>query len=351
MNVIVSNKQKSILDSANIDSIKDLNGLFEIDELINNCKGYFFSKIIIDATSIVDFAKENVLRKLASGIGAEKILLLLPEKPQPPQRFCDFLVSLGINNFSTNINDIINFLKNPDASNNLVNDVYDVNYSDNNSQNEDVNLNNQMNNINTNNTVMNNVGESVNDLNRDRKIVLGFKNVTLHAGSTTLIYMLKQHIENNYKVSVEAFEVGNSDFKFFNVSNMYEINNDILELTIKNSKSSIILLDINNNDNIEYLCDDIIYLIEPSILKINKLLSEKRDVFNFLSNKKVILNKCILTNEEVSIFANEAGIKIYYSIPFVNDRIDNHVINAFIDKLGIIKQGGQGLFGLFNKEN
>ena len=37
MNVIVSNKQKNVLDNANIDAIKDLNGLFNVDELINFC--------------------------------------------------------------------------------------------------------------------------------------------------------------------------------------------------------------------------------------------------------------------------------------------------------------------------
>lgn len=349
MNVIVSNKQKNVIDGANIDAIKDLNGLFEVDELINNCKGYFFSKIIIDATSIVDFAKENVLKKLVSGIGAEKIVLLLPEKPEPPKRFCDFLIFLGIKSFSTNITDIINFLKNSNIDSNInndMNDIYDNNYSNINSD-----LMNENSGIVIDSNVDNNVSESVNDINHDKKIVLGFKNVTLHAGSTTLIYMIKQQLEKNYKLNVEAFEINDDVFKYFNVPNMYQINYQNLEMTIKNSRSNIILLDINNNDDIDYLCDDIIYLVEPSILKINKLLSEKRDIFTLLNDKKVVLNKSILTNEEVSIFAKEAGIKIYFSISYVNDRNDNQVIKEFIDKLDIANKGGQGLFGLFNREN
>ena len=103
MNVIVSNKQKQLLDNANIDAIKELNGLFNIDDLINNFKDYFFSRMIIDATSIVDFAKEVNLRKLAEGIGAEKIILLFPPKPEPPEKFKSLLRELGINNFSTKI--------------------------------------------------------------------------------------------------------------------------------------------------------------------------------------------------------------------------------------------------------
>ena len=34
MNVIVSNKQKDIIDNANIDAIKDLNGFFNVGDLI-----------------------------------------------------------------------------------------------------------------------------------------------------------------------------------------------------------------------------------------------------------------------------------------------------------------------------
>lgn len=338
MNVIVSNKQKNLLDNANIDAIKDLNGLFNVDELINNFKGYFFSKMIIDATSIIDFAKENVLRKLVDGIGAEKIVLLLPEKPEPPKKFCDFLVSLGVYNFSTNINDIVKFIKNPNTLESFNNEIamnntsgFD-NYREN---NDDYSVNNYF-----------NIDSPVDDRNKDRKIVLGFKNVTNHAGSTTLVYMIKKHLEKNFKILVEALEVSKSDFHYFNTPNMISVNPNNIESVINNSKSNIILIDLNDN-NYDILCDEVIYLIEPSIIKINKLLNEKRDIFMTLNGKKVVLNKSMLTNEDVSIFGKEAGISIYYNIPYVNDRNDNSVINDFINKLGLVNKGGHGLFGLF----
>lgn len=338
MNVIVSNKQKNLLDNANIDAIKDLNGLFNVDELINNFKGYFFSKMIIDATSIIDFAKENVLRKLVDGIGAEKIVLLLPEKPEPPKKFCDFLVSLGVYNFSTNINDIVKFIKNPNTLESFNNEIamnntsgFD-NYREN---NDDYSVNNYF-----------NIDSPVDDRNKDRKIVLGFKNVTNHAGSTTLVYMIKKHLEKNFKILVEALEVSKSDFHYFNTPNMISVNPNNIESVINNSKSNIILIDLNDN-NYDILCDEVIYLIEPSIIKINKLLNEKRDIFMTLNGKKVVLNKSMLTNEDVSIFSKEAGISIYYNIPYVNDRNDNSVINDFINKLGLVNKGGHGLFGLF----
>ena len=123
MIVIVSNKQKSVLDNANIDAIKDLNcipggtaeigdaikdlnGVFNVQDLINNFKNYFFTKMVIDATSIVDFTNPEVLRQLASGIGSEKLVVLLPPKPEPPLRFLETLVNIGIYNFSTNIDEL-----------------------------------------------------------------------------------------------------------------------------------------------------------------------------------------------------------------------------------------------------
>lgn len=342
MNVIVSNKQKNVLDNANIDAIKDLNGLFDIDELINNFKGYFFSKMIIDATSIIDFAKETVLRKLVNGIGAEKIYLLLPPKPEPPKKFCDFLVSLGIYNYSTDINDILKFLKTPNSIDSMSNIGLDNVYSE---HTESNNINNNIvdnNNISVNNTV---VDEKVSDVNRDKKIVIGFKNVTEHAGSTTLIYLIKNQLGKKYKVNVDAYELGTGDFKYFNNQNMLDINPNNLELSISNSKSNIILIDLKD-DNYDSYCDDIIYLVEPSIIKINKLLHEQSDIFTRLNNKKVILNKSMLSDHDSKTFSNEAGINIYFNIPFVNDRDDNQVIDDFIQKLGIVNSN-QGLFGLF----
>ena len=360
MNVIVSNKQKNILDNANIDAIKDLNGLFNVDELINNFKDYFFSKMIIDATAIVDFASEGVLRKLVNGIGAEKILLLLPNKPDPPRKFCELLISLGLYNFSTDINDILKYLVTPNTlgdAERILNGNYDASiYEATNmapTPDNSVITDNMMNNNDlANNSYNNNNHDNVNnastimDNNRDNKIVIGFKNVTMHAGSTTLIYMIKKELEESFNITCDAFEIGGSDFALFNTKGMNSINNNNVEATIKNCSSRIILVDLNRN-NYEALCDEVLYLIEPSIIGINKLLFEKRNAFSLLNDKKVILNKCMLNASDIDIFAKEAGLKIYYSVPFVNDRVSNKVIKNLIEYMGINGNGSKGFLGLF----
>ena len=46
--------------------------------------------------------------------------------------------------------------------------------------------------------------------------IIGFKNVTAHAGATTLIYMLKKHLEVAY--NVVAMEVDTDDFRYFKIN-------------------------------------------------------------------------------------------------------------------------------------
>ena len=52
MNVIISNAKKEMLETLNIDVIKSINGLYEVDELINMFKNFFCQRMIIDITAI-----------------------------------------------------------------------------------------------------------------------------------------------------------------------------------------------------------------------------------------------------------------------------------------------------------
>ena len=115
MNVIVSYKQKDIIDNANIDAIKDLNGLFNVDDLILKFKNYFFSKMILDVTSVDNFTSREVLQKLVDGIGPDRLILLLPQTPPPPNEFKKMLIDLGIYNFSNEISDVVKYIDNPNT--------------------------------------------------------------------------------------------------------------------------------------------------------------------------------------------------------------------------------------------
>lgn len=354
MNVIVSNKQKNILDNANIDVYKELNGLFKVENLINYFKNYFFTKMIVDATSVVEFANPIVLKRLAEGIGSEKLILLLPKKPEAPRKFLAMLVNLGIYNFSSDINDVVNFLQNPNTyenvkmylNNDIVNDNFYINNDNNFNQMELDNINNNQFNENIEDysdlsldaeqdfSLTNKVNSFVNNYlsGNNKQYVLGIKNVTKHAGTTTLIYMLKNALEYRFNKKVLAIEVKTNDFGYFRSKDMISVSEANLENTIRNNDYDVVLLDLNNNDY-DSICNDVLYLVEPSIISVNRLMLENRMAFDTLKNKKVVLNKSLISNDDVNKFSQESGVSFYYVIPPLNDRVGNSIIENLINKL------------------
>ena len=410
MNVIVSNRQKEIIDNANIDAIKDLNGLFNVNDLINKFKNYFFSKMILDATSVVDFASREVLTTLANEIGAERLIILLPSNPEPPMEFKRLLIELKIYNFTNKIEDVIRFIETPntyeeaiklvdssfssdvyvdnsikeDISNESVNDSIDnvdtasdnsslgdilnrfslkdssnenVSDSDVIKQEESTNDNsfsenmiaNTINEFNEKNSVVdNNVDNNLNkntflisddfdmvyDSSTSQKTIIGVKGVTLHAGCTSLIYMLHKMVAVNLKKSVLSIEIGKNDFRLFRDSKMISVNENNVKDIIDNSNEEIIFVDLNNYDGTD-ICSDILYLVEPSTIKLNGLMAVNRNIFNELKNKKGLLNKSLLSPNDVNTLENEAGLKFFFCIEPLNDRIFNNTISKLLNLLGI----------------
>ena len=397
MNIIVTNKQKEIIDNANIDAIKDLNGLFNVDDLISKLRNYFFSRVILDATSVISFPTQEVLEKLANGIGADRLVILLPATPEPPREFVERLVSLKIYNFSNKIDDVIRFINRPNTYNDVKGFVSTNNvdfYVDNSIKEDNVNngfnntnlelnnrqesytdeelnvdddfdeldnkknmdisqsnisniplntLNNGFNNGNINSlenmptgginngTVFLNSNVSNNGIN---KRIIGIKNITEHAGSTTLTYLLTKMAINNLHKKVLAVEVNKNDFSYYQDPNMISVVDGQLENTISNKNYDIIFIDLNDCQNMG-ICNDIIYLVEPSIIKLNKLMAMNRNIFKELAGKKIILNKSLLNESDVTTFSNEAGMSMFYNLKPLNDRLFNDDILKLLHLLGI----------------
>ena len=328
MNVIVSNKYQSLLSSLNIDVIKSINGEFSVEELINQFQSFYFNKMIIDITAIKGYEDIKVMQNLSLNFDMSKVILLLDdsEKVNSPV-YISQLISMGIYNFASDINTIRYLIDNP-------NQYKDVANYHNLSGFKKPTLND--------NSVDNTRGKI------GQKII-GFKNVTEHAGATTLIYLLKQHLEKAY--NVKAVEIDKNDFVYFNDNTLESVSslgfNDFLS---NNTSYDVILVDLNDGNVLEY-CHDVIYLIEPGLIKLNKLIREDNTIFTKLTDKKIVLNRSVLDAKDVSDFEKESGSKVFFNMPYLDDKLDDQmIVNAFLTALGfsrIEENSGSGIFSIF----
>lgn len=77
------------------------------------------------------------------------------------------------------------------------------------------------------------------------------------------------------------------DLQYFNVRNTISTTRDNLTSTInKLTTASVILVDLNECED-DSSCGDVLYLIEPSSIRLNKLMRTNKNIFNELNGKKL----------------------------------------------------------------
>ena len=77
-------------------------------------------------------------------------------------------------------------------------------------------------------------------------------------------------------------------------------------------------------------------------------------IFSKLREKKIVLNQTILSNSDIAELEYEAGIKLFYHLPPLNDRKKNEAITSLLEKIGMIKNNDRSetskmIFGLFRR--
>ena len=336
MNVIISNKHQSTLEMLDIDVIKSLNGEFDVDDIISQFQNFFFQRMIIDITAIKNYKDVKTLQKLSISLDMDKIILLLDDSVDDGTgEFLSKLVSMGIYNFTRTVDGIMYLYNNP----NSYRDVAHI-------QQLDVASSNESTPVST--TVVENIYTGTR--------VIGIKNVTKQTGATTLSYMMKKQLEKHY--SVVALEVNKDEFRYFRDKNMYSVKDVELGNAIaKYNDRDVIIVDVNDSTQAESVCDDIIYLVEPSIIKLNKLMNVNPNVFKKIKGKKIILNQSILSQKDVLDFEYESGVKIFFNMPPLDERERSiHILNKFLYMLGFSKQQSLeeenkkfSILGLFKK--
>ena len=336
MNVIVANKYREALSTLDIEVIKRMDGEFSVEEIVETFKNYFFQRMILDITAVKDYKNIKTLQKLSLSLDMDKLILLLDGSLEEvgPEYLSD-LISMRIYNFTMNIEGVKYLYDNA----NSYRDVAHYHQLD-----------------------------TFRDMSMDatgymptpeiyressKATVIGVKNITDNSGATSLIYIMKKQLERNYKVV--ALEVGKRDFMYFGDNNMYSINdNELGNVISKHDKSDVILVDVNRCAHCEDIVNDIIYLIEPSKIKLNKLFARNPKAFEKYRGKKIVLNQSLLSNNDVLEFEYETKLKVFYNLPPLYDQENkNRTLDAFLVKLGFIKQNEEGtekkksIFGIF----
>ena len=338
MNVIISNKNQNLLENLGIDVIKEMNGEFEVDEIIATFQNFFYQRMILDITAIKNYTNIENLQKLSISLDMEKMILLLDNTDATSNpAFLSKLVSMGIYNFAKNVEGIQYLYNTPNSYRDVA---------------QFQNLNTQLG-ITTQNSVqevpnpqaqyvvqpmpvpapMQMSEVAVNNIK-----VLGLKNVTKQSGASSLVYMLKKQLSKNY--SVVAIEVDKSDFNYFKDPELVStVTNEVGTTINKYRDKDIILIDINNSIVAEGFCNEILYLIQPSVLKLEKLMKLNATALQNLKDKKIVLNQSMLSQSDVANFEFESKLKVFYNLPPLNERSDNlPELNELLTKLGFSRQ-------------
>lgn len=330
MNVIIANKYRDALATLDIEVIKKLDGEFTVDEIVETFKNFFFQRMILDITALKNYKDIKTLQQLSLSLDMDRLILLLDGSPEvtSPEYLSD-LISMRIYNFTMNVEGVNYLYNNPNSYRDVA----------------------QYHQLDTNHDYTVVQGAPVQ--NGAGTIVMGIKNITEGAGATSLTYIMKKQLERNYKVV--ALELDKHDFMYFGEENMYSINSNELGNSIsKYNNSDVILVDINNSTTAEGVVGNIIYLIEPSKIKLNKLLARNPRALEKYRGKKIILNKSLLSSKDVLDFEYETNSKVFYSLPPLYDQEDNNLsLDSCLTKLGFVKQDNgevetkKGLFGMF----
>lgn len=331
MNVIISNKNQLLLENLGIDIIKEMNGEFEVDEIIATFQNFFYQRMILDITAIKNYKDIVNLQKMSISLPMDKLILLLDgtEETSNPT-FLSNLVSMGIYNFTKNVEGI-QYLYNTPNSYRDVAQFHRLDASFGNAQMQQPNPQAQY-------VVAAPVVETPAQPEFYGTRIIGIKNITKQSGASSLVYMMKRELSKNY--SVVAIEVDKTDFTYFRDKEMVStVTNEVGMVVNKHKDKNVVLIDINNSIVAEGFCQDVLYLIEPSIIKLEKLMVLNATALQGLKDKKIVLNQSLLSSNDIANFEYEAKVKVFYNLAPLNEREKKlPELNKMLVKLGFSKQ-------------
>ncbi len=316
MNIAIKNENINVMNFLDVEIIKTLDGSFTKEDLERELINLYYNKVILDITAIKNYYDQDTLFNFLSYWEPSRIILVLnnTEFCNNPA-FLKKLVEKGYYNFSKNASGISFLVNKP----NTLDDV--KKYL------EGETLYNPLN----KNEI---TAEENYYINKNKKQkVIGIKNITPHAGATTLMYMMLKMLKVNY--SVKGIEYLKKDSIFFNSEDI--ISSDSLEdLKIKLKTLytfDIIIIDLNDLDGSE-ICDEVLYLMEGGTIRLSKLLKSGQNISEFSNNHKIILARSTIKDSDIVNFTYETKINIFYNLTDFNDRENNSKsVGTLLNKL------------------
>ena len=81
------------------------------------------------------------------------------------------------------------------------------------------------------------------------------------------------------------------------------MNKNDLERKLKESPNvDVVIIDLNEFGEADRFCDDVLYLVEPSYVKLTRLLKKNKNAFLERKGDKIVLNMSFVNDDEVAEF-------------------------------------------------
>ena len=319
MNVVTANQNKEIIDRLDIDIIKRIDGEYELRELLGKFVNLYFNKMIIDITSIKNYKDIKIIEELAKVVDPSRVILLLNNDPElSTPLYMSTLINCGFYNFTRNFEGIKFLYNTPNTYDNVKHLLL--------SETEQKAQMGAY--IASQNVVFKEI----------KRQVIGLQNISVHAGSTSLVNMMVRQLRDN-GINAVGIEMFKQDLIFyhekflFSCMNRQDLENKLRELT----DCEAVIIDLNEFGEADKFCDEILYIIEPSYVKLTKMIKKNRNVLVEHKDDKILLNMSFVNNQEVPDFEYETKLKVFDNLPPLNDRNRNlPEINILLGKLGFI---------------
>lgn len=320
MNLVIANENMRVINNLNIDILKILNGVFDVHMLEKELVNFYFNKVIIDITAIKNYFITYDLFEFLDYFGKDKVILLLNDSEYcESKEFLTKIINKGYYNFTKNAQGISFLVNKSNTYDDVKKYIRDDKFT----------------------SVLNKpVQEEVKNTqtNQSNQKIIGIKNLSDSAGATTLMYMFVKQLSLNYKA--KGIEINNHDSIYFRNENIIYCT-DLLDLQtkIKEFRSmEAIIVDLDGFD-CKDICTDVIYLLEPGTIRLNKFLINNKNFVNEYKDKKIVLNRSAIKEEELHNFERETGINIFYNLGNFNDRLERiKSVDGLLIKLGFEKQ-------------